>query len=115
MGQKVLSLSKSSPQSSSVAACAGERVREQTPGPWVASVDAYQGDPAVLPEVGEDRPEVREQDWELPLFPRRSAGAQVHSQASSTVPSVIVPVESLGEVGVPIKSHNGIKSEVQDG
>lgn len=73
--------------------CAGERVREQTRGPRLASVDAYQGDPDVLPEVREERPEVREQDWELPLFPWRSAGAQVHSQVSNTVPSVIVPVE----------------------
>lgn len=69
----------------------------------------------MLPEVREDRPEVREQDWELPLFPWQSAGAQVHAQVSNTVPSVIVPVESLGEVGAPIKSHNGIKSEVQEG
>lgn len=68
MGQKVLSLSKSSPQSSRVAGDAGERVREQTPGPWLASVDAYQGDPAVLPEVREDRPEVREQDWNCRSF-----------------------------------------------
>lgn len=93
MGQKVLSLSKSSPQSSGVPVYAGERVREQTHKPRLASVDAYQGVPDVLPEVREDRPEIREQDWELPLFSWQSAGAQVHSQVSNTVPLVIVPVE----------------------
>lgn len=58
----MLSLSKSNPQSHRVPVYAGERVREQTRGPWLASVDASQGDSDVLPEVREDRPEVREQD-----------------------------------------------------
>lgn len=87
MGQKALSLSKSSTVQQGPL-CAGERVREQTHGPRLASVDAYHGDPDVLPEVREARPEVGEQGWELLLFPWRSAGAQAHCQVSNTVPLV---------------------------
>lgn len=33
---------------------------------------------------GKMEPELRKQGWDLPLFPGRTAGAQVHSQACPT-------------------------------